>query len=285
MHCEALGVLLPDPESGELRRFVVDSPGHEQMAATPISEWAGAVFQTGQPLNATREEIAADPRAAVGHNSACVYPLVSREQVLGVLGVASSRKNAFTDDDFAFLGQIANQIALAIENALAYREVSELKDKLAQENVYLESEIRSELHFEEIVGKSEQLRRALKEVETVAPADSTVLIYGETGTGKELIARAVHSLSSRNSSAFVKLIARRFPRACLRASFLGTRRVHSPEQSRSGSGASNWRIAERSSSMKSVKFLLSFNRNSYAFCRSASSSAWAARVRFEQMPT
>jgi formate hydrogenlyase transcriptional activator len=221
MQCETLGVLLPDPESGELGRFVVDSPGYEQLAVNPISDWAQTVFRTGQPLNVTKEEIAADPRVAVGHNSVCLYPLVGQEQVLGVLGLASSRENAFTDDDFAFLGQIANQIALAIENALAYRQVSELKDKLAQENVYLESEIRSELHFEEIVGESEQLRRALKEVETVARADSTVLIYGETGTGKELIARAVHNLSSRNPSAFVKLNCAAIPTGLLESELFG----------------------------------------------------------------
>jgi formate hydrogenlyase transcriptional activator len=109
--------------------------------------------------------------------------------VLGAFGFGSSRENAFTEDDLTFLGQLANQIALAVENALAYGQVSELKEKLAQENVYLESEIRSELHFEDIVGNSERLRRVLKEIETVASADSTVLIYGETGTGKELIAR------------------------------------------------------------------------------------------------
>ena len=221
MQCETLGVLLPDPESGELVRFVVDSPGHEQLAMIPISDWAQTVFRTGQPLNVTKEEIAADPGVAAGHNSACLYPLVGQEQVLGVLGLASSRESAFTDDDFAFLGQIANQIALALENALAYRQVSELKDKLAQENVYLESEIRSELHFEEIVGKSEQLRRALKEVETVAPANSTVLIYGETGTGKELIARAVHNLSSRNSSPFVKLNCAAIPTGLLESELFG----------------------------------------------------------------
>jgi formate hydrogenlyase transcriptional activator len=121
------------------------------------------------------------------------------------LGVCSSQENAYSEDDRSFLGQVANQIALAVDNALAYRQISQVKERLARENVYLESEIRSALHFEEIVGKSEALRRVLREIETVAPADSTVLIYGETGTGKELIARALHNLSSRKSNAFVKL--------------------------------------------------------------------------------
>src|SRR5438552_6359276 len=119
--------------------------------------------------------------------------------------LGSSREGGFNEDDLAFLGPVANQIALAVQNAVAYREISQLKDRLVRENIYLESEIRSELHFEDIVGSSQALKLVLREIETVAPADSTVLIYGETGTGKELIARAVHNLSSRKSSALVKL--------------------------------------------------------------------------------
>jgi formate hydrogenlyase transcriptional activator len=141
--------------------------------------------------------------------------------VLGVLGFGTSRENAFTEDDLSFFSQVANQIALAVENSLEYGQVSELKDKLAQENVYLESEIRSELHFEDIVGTSESLRHVLKEIETVAPADSTVLIYGETGTGKELIARALHNLSSRKSNAFVKLNCAAIPTGLLESELFG----------------------------------------------------------------
>jgi formate hydrogenlyase transcriptional activator len=144
-----------------------------------------------------------------------------RERVLGVFGLESSRENAFTEDDLTFLGQVANQIAIAVENALAYGQISELKDKLAQENVYLESEIRSELHFEDIVGNSEPLRRVLREIETVAPANSTVLIYGETGTGKELIARAVHNLSSRKSNPFVKLNCAAIPTGLIESELFG----------------------------------------------------------------
>src|SRR5205807_9968887 len=123
--------------------------------------------------------------------------------------------------DFGFLGPVANQIALAVQNAVAYGEISQLKDRLAQENVYLESEIRSELHFEDIVGNSQALKLVLREVETVAPADSTVLIYGETGTGKELIARAVHNHSSRKSSAFVKLNCAAIPTGLLESELFG----------------------------------------------------------------
>jgi formate hydrogenlyase transcriptional activator len=221
MQCDKVGVALPDPEDGELRRYVSDHAGYEEMSVGSVPERSRIVFRTGKPLIATREELAAEFEGAIGLNSLCVYPLIMRERVLGVFGLESSRENAFTQDDLTFLGQVANQIAIAVENALAYGQISELKDKLAQENVYLESEIRSELHFEDIVGNSELLRRVLREVETVAPADSTVLIYGETGTGKELIARAVHNLSSRKSNPFVRLNCAAIPKDLIESELFG----------------------------------------------------------------
>jgi len=221
MQCDSVGVALPDPEDGELRRYAVDHAEYEEMSVGPASERTKTVFRTGKPLIATKEDVAADPQGAMLNMSLFLYPLIIRERVLGVLGLGSSRENAFTEDDLSFLGQVANQIALAVENALAYGQVSELKDKLAQENVYLESEIRSELYFEEIVGNSEPLRRVLQEIETVAPADSTVLIYGETGTGKELIARALHNLSSRKSNTFVKMNCAAIPTGLLESELFG----------------------------------------------------------------
>ena len=180
------------------------------------------VFRSGERLSLTRKELLAHPEfAASGTRSLSLLPLTSRGRRLGVFGVASRHEDAFTDDDLSFLGQIADQIALAVENAVAYREISELKDKLARENVYLEAEIRSELGFEDIVGKSEALRQVLSEIETVAPADSTVLIYGETGTGKELVARAVHNLSSRKANAFVKLNCAAIPTGLLESELFG----------------------------------------------------------------
>src|SRR5580692_3172919 len=221
MQYDSVGVALPDPEDGELRRYAVDHAVYEEMSVGPASERTKAVFRTGKPLIATKEEVVADPQGATANMSRCLYPLIIRERVLGVFGFGSSRENDFTEDDLTFLGQVANQIAVAVENAFAYGQVSELKDKLAQENVYLESEIRSELYFEEIVGNSEPLRRVLQEIETVAPADSTVLIYGETGTGKELIARALHNLSSRKQSPFVKLNCAAIPTGLLESELFG----------------------------------------------------------------
>src|SRR5439155_15686456 len=139
-----------------------------------------------------------------GLRALCHVPLISRNRTLGLLSLARLEPILFTPNDLEFLTLVANQVAIAVENALAYSEIAELKDRLAQEKVYLEDEIRSELNFEEIVGRSPALRNLLQQIETVAPTDSTVLIYGETGTGKELIARAIHDLNARGKSSFVK---------------------------------------------------------------------------------
>jgi formate hydrogenlyase transcriptional activator len=222
MQGDAVGVALPDPETGQLRLYAFDFPGREKEKDEPMLECVESAFRGGQCVNLSQEELAAEPKLLeAGHKSLCLLPLKSRGRVLGVFGVAEARENAFTEDDLSFLSRVADQIALAVDNALAYREISQLKDRLAQEKVYLESEIRSELGFEDIVGKSEALRRVLSEIETVAPADSTVLIYGETGTGKELIARAVHNLSSRKANAFVKLNCAAIPTGLLESELFG----------------------------------------------------------------
>ena len=132
-----------------------------------------------------------------------------------------SRPAAYDAADVDFLQQVANQVAVAVENALAFDEIEALKDKLHQEKVYLEEEIRTEHNFDEIVGESAALRRVLKEVETVAPTDSTVLIRGETGTGKELIARALHELSPRRDRTFVKLNCAAIPTGLLESELFG----------------------------------------------------------------
>jgi formate hydrogenlyase transcriptional activator len=226
MQCEGVVVSLPGPENGELRRYSMDGPGYEEILARPCSDREKAVFRIGQPVNLTREEltreeIAAHPGVSGLKNSISLLPLLGRERVLGVLGLGTSREDAFLEEDLAFLGQLANQIARAVENAVAYGEIFQLKDRLVRENVYLESELRSELHFEDIVGISQTLRRVLREIETVAPADATVLISGETGTGKELIARAVHNLSYRKSNVFVKLNCAAIPTGLLESELFG----------------------------------------------------------------
>jgi formate hydrogenlyase transcriptional activator len=227
MQCEGVGVTLPDPDTGKLRLYALDFPTsrgflHEGQLTADVSTSVTTVFESRQAVNMNREQIATDgPVALEGANSLCRVPLVSHDRVLGVLSLGSVRDQAFSEDDVAFLGQVASQIAIAVENATAYREIAELKDKLVQEKVYLEDEIRSELNFEEIVGSSQSLRYVLGQIETVAPTDSTVLIYGETGTGKELVARAVHNLSPRKANAFVKLNCAAIPTGLLESELFG----------------------------------------------------------------
>jgi formate hydrogenlyase transcriptional activator len=227
MQSDAVSIVLPDAEDGRLRIYALDFPGSNDVIREGLEPKAAEstmaqVFRTGEPILAGAQELAHYPLTReLGIKSACHLPLTSRNRVLGVLTVGSLRENAFSQDDVAFLAQFARQVAIAVDNAVAYGQISDLKDQLAQEKVYLEDEIRSELNFEEIVGKSEALRRVLTLVETVAPTDSTVLIYGETGTGKELIARAVHNLSSRGSNAFVKLNCAAIPTGLLESELFG----------------------------------------------------------------
>jgi formate hydrogenlyase transcriptional activator len=161
---------------------------------------------------------------AEGLNSFCDVPLISRNRLLGVLAVARREENTFDEDEVAFLIQAANQVAIGVENALAYREIADLKDRLAQEKLYLEDEVRGEIDFEGIVGQSSALRHVLNLVETVAPSDSTVLLLGETGTGKELIARAIHDRSRRKHRTFVKLNCAAIPTGLLESELFGHER-------------------------------------------------------------
>ena len=122
--------------------------------------------------------------------------------------------------------QVSSQVAVAVENALVYGQMKKRKDNFSEERVYLEDEIRSELNFEEIVGRSAMLQRVLRQVEVVAPTDSGVLIHGETGTGKELIARAIHNLSSRRDQPFVKVNCAATPSGLLESELVGIRLTH-----------------------------------------------------------
>jgi formate hydrogenlyase transcriptional activator len=143
--------------------------------------------------------------AAEGIQSMCVVPLVFQGKCIGTLSLVSREKDRYSDEDAMFVQEVANQVALAIQNMRSYEEIDSLKARLEKENVYLQEELRTEHNFEEIVGNSPALLKALHAVDQVAPTDSTVLIYGETGTGKELIARAIHSRSARNGRALVNV--------------------------------------------------------------------------------
>jgi formate hydrogenlyase transcriptional activator len=227
MQCDGTGIYLPSPEDRKLRIYALDFPdagveieeGYEPAPDDKTS--AVRAFQSGEAAILTYEEIVEDGLESFGIRSLAHAPLKGSSGVLGVLTLGTRRENAFCPNELVFLNQIAHQVAIAIENARVFSEVSEQKDKLAQEKLYLEDEIRSELKFEEIVGRSEALRRVLEQIETVAPTDSTVLIYGETGSGKELIARAVHNLSARKSNAFVKLNCAAIPTGLLESELFG----------------------------------------------------------------
>jgi formate hydrogenlyase transcriptional activator len=180
--------------------------------------------QTVLIRNLDAEDFSADimKRAqAAGLKSGCAVPLISHGRVLGTLSVVSMQANAFSEADAELLTQVGAQVAIAVENALAFKQIAQLKDKLTKEKLYLQEEIQTEYNFQEIVGESQTLRRVLKEVETVASTSSTVLVLGETGSGKELIARALHNLSDRRERTFVKLNCAAIPTGLLESELFG----------------------------------------------------------------
>ena len=235
MHHEYTSLALYDPATKRMRVQFLDFPEgrvviREEMSIAVESSPSGCSFRSRQPLLASRADLEkydseiARLLLAEGVRSVCCVPLVTRNRVLGALNVASLRDAAFTQADADLLSQVSAQIAIAVENALAFKEIAELKNKLAEEKLYLEDEIRTEFNFEEIVGDSAVLKLILRQVETVAPTDSTVLIQGETGTGKELVARAIHNLSNRRERTFVKVNCAAIPTGLLESELFGHER-------------------------------------------------------------
>lgn len=158
---------------------------------------------------------------AEGLQSVLYLPLKTRNRMFGTFQVVSKIPSGYTEEDIAFLSQVANQVALALDNAQCYDMIKSLRDQLHNENVYLQEEIKSAHNFEEIIGESPVIRRLLRSVEQVAPTDSTVLIRGETGTGKELIARAIHGLSRRRSRSLVKVNCAALPPGLVESELFG----------------------------------------------------------------
>jgi len=223
------GIALFDEASQQLRLTAMDFPANEDFfkegELIPIEgNPAGAAFKSGQIVRIGAQDVAdvhSKKFIDAGVKSSCIVPLISHNRSLGILGVSSLNENAFTEADAELMGQVAKQIAIAVENALAFREIDQLKKKLEEEKFYLEEEIRTEYNFEEIIGSSSALKRVLQEVETVAATDSTVLIFGETGTGKELIARAIHNLSPRRERTLVKVNCGAIPTGLLESEMFG----------------------------------------------------------------
>ena len=209
MQCDLIAIHLPDKENGSLRLFALDTwkDGDQGVRQGDNSgEAACEVFRTKRLMH-TRE------------GTGYLMPLLRHSRTLGVLEL--NRRGKLLPREIDFLKQIAGQVAIAIANALAYAEVRQLKEQLSREKLYLEDEIRSEQGFEEIIGRSSGVRAVLRSIELVAPTDSTVLIYGETGTGKELIARAIHERSPRSSKPFVKLNCAAIPTGLLESELFG----------------------------------------------------------------
>lgn len=231
MPLEAAGIALYEPEYKHLRIFAnnltTGFTGFKEGNTIPLEGTPGGlVFTSGEPLLVRKPNLERFPademyRIPGDRKSSCIVPLTSHGRKLGVLGILSSKEDAFTEANLELLTKISGQVALAVENALAYREIEALKNKLAQEKLYLEEELNSAWNFEQIIGVSPVFKRILKQVETVAPIDSTVLIYGETGTGKEIIARAIHNLSNRRERTLVKINCAAIPSGLLESELFG----------------------------------------------------------------
>jgi len=227
-------LLLCDEETGRWRIHVLDFDRNENFieegrieettqspSCLAITTGKAALFNERDLLAMGGASPCAQDLLDRGIKSFCSVPLLSRNRSIGALNVGRRRDAGFDPEDVQLLGQVAQQIAIAVENALAFREIAALKDKLTKEKVYLEEEIQTDYNFEEIVGESRALKRVLNQVQTVAATDSTVLILGETGSGKELIARALHNLSARRERTFVKLNCAAIPTGLLESELFG----------------------------------------------------------------
>ena len=203
-----------EPLRGEVRIPIDGSP-------------SGAAYRTREPVVLQRipnPGFLADTvrhLTDIGMTSGCWVPLIHRGEPIGAMAVASRTEGAFSQHDAEMLTQLAGQVAMSVNNAMAFRRIAELRDRLRQEKQYLESEINLENRYEDIVGESTGLRQVLRQIETVAPTDATVLIQGETGTGKELLARAIHRLSPRSERTFVKLNCAAIPAGLLESELFG----------------------------------------------------------------
>ena len=233
-HHEYTGLWLLEEGTTQLRCVGMDFPSSrgfiQKLQLTSLTPADAADIRSRIPKLITRQRIAqlpaaiASPLLAENLRSGVGIPLVAGSKPLGILTLASTGETAFAEEELGLLLQVGNQVALAMENALAYGKVSEARDQLNTEKTYLEDEIRYDHNLEDIVGKSQTLRETLNQAEVVAGTDATVLLMGETGTGKELIARLIHGRSSRRHRTFVKLNCAAVPSGLMESELFGHER-------------------------------------------------------------
>jgi formate hydrogenlyase transcriptional activator len=223
--------MLKDEKSGLLVQQALDFPMGKGICdgikVTAGNGPVGMALDHKTPLTFNKAELRGfglehtEGLLAEGIRSLYCVPLVRPKAALGALVLGSTRENAFRTDDLLLVNQVACQLAVGLENHRVSIEIEALKDRFASERKYLEGEVRSEPHFEEIIGESVPLRQALRQVETVAQSEATVLILGETGTGKELVARAIHHASNRRDRRFIKLNCAAIPTGLLESELFG----------------------------------------------------------------
>jgi len=218
--CEA-GSPLP---SLRAQRSMLDSA----LSAAAAQTVAALALEQGDVRVLRKAELAAlsQPAATLpaGLESVCALPLMTRREKLGALVVGSLRPDAFSGDDLTLLQQLSTYVAIAIQNARVYGELNTLKNRLSEEKLYLEQEIRGDYNFADIIGSSPAIREVLRQIETVAETEASVLLLGETGTGKELLARALHEHSPRKDRTFVRLNAAALPGTLLESEMFGYER-------------------------------------------------------------
>jgi formate hydrogenlyase transcriptional activator len=224
---------LRNQETGILEVYALHSANTQLLEAVrgpfnPVGMPAEQVLATGKPVVAYASDVDRYPNpnfrkfVTLGLKSICSVPVILRDQVRGTLALTRmTSEESWSEHDVEFLAQVTKQIAIAVENSLSYRELTEMKERLATEKLYLEDEIRLDQNIGNMVGSSPAFQSVLKSIQIVAPTDSTVLILGKTGTGKELVARAIHDLSGRRKGTFIKVNCAAIPASLLESELFG----------------------------------------------------------------